>query len=488
MACTHDNIDKLRANVVESTDTFSVGFESVNDTRVQLNDNLKTVWTEGDLVSVFDKTYDNKKYKYEGKTGATSGSITLVDDQNGNGAVVSNKKIVLYPYNENYKVLYERGYVETFLPTIQSYMPNSYGLDGSVMIGVSTSDDFIMRNACGWLCVELTGEGKHVRSIQIYGNNEEQLSGFVYISIDDAKIVCDSLNENSDPEESSLDGLLSRSRYQTVVLDCGENGVELTNESKPFYIALPPQNYSGFTVCIDYTDSEPTYLETTGAIEIKRNYVCPMESLSYTEAINKSCLFILDRIHELMSTPTTFYDHSDYGYPSICVHHDHACMLISVNGWMRGINQYYSRFQAAHYAFGCSTDGAVSEYYWSTYHKILDLCNQILRCGIDNNLDAYIRGIARTYRAMLYIDMARLYECLPADAPNSPNYASEQLMVAGLTVPIEDEYLDEEGAANNPRATRAELFDFILNDLALAEKELENYSPTGYYMPDLSVV
>ena len=63
---------------------------------------------------------------------------------------------------------------------------------------------------------------------------------------------------------------------------------------------------------------------------------------------------------------------------------------------------------------------------------------------------------------MLYLDMAREYEWQPNDKtqPISP----EQNSIEGLTVPIVTEDMTEEQWKNNPRATRAQMSEFILGD------------------------
>jgi hypothetical protein len=125
---------------------------------------------------------------------------------------------------------------------------------------------------------------------------------------------------------------------------------------------------------------------------------------------------------------------------------------------------------------------------WYNYYPQIKACNDVIRVvGENDDLKHYV-GIARTYRAMMYLDLARMFECLYAENENNPNYEAEQLKVAGLTVPIVDENLDEQGAKNNPRATREEMFKFIFADLAFAEEALAEYVPTSITNPDLSVV
>ena len=182
------------------------------------------------------------------------------------------------------------------------------------------------------------------------------------------------------------------------------------------------------------------------------------------------------------------WEHTDFGYHSVGVYNDYACGLMVSNGWTTGLPAGYNRFYASSYSWGYAPNSALPSHVWYNYYPQIKACNDVIRIVGDNeSLQQYV-GIARTYRAMLYIDLARMFECLYAENETNPNYAADQLEVAGLTVPIVDELLDEQGAKNNPRATREEMFNFIFADLAFAEEALADYTSTSITNPDLSVV
>ena len=90
-------------------------------------------------------------------------------------------------------------------------------------------------------------------------------------------------------------------------------------------------------------------------------------------------------------------------------------------------------------------------------------------------------GQAYAYRAMCYLDLARLYE------PKQNTLAPVSDDVLGLTVPIVDEYTDEEIAKNNPRATREDLYEFIFSDLETAQEYLAG-AGNSYNQPTLGAV
>lgn len=190
----------------------------------------------------------------------------------------------------------------------------------------------------------------------------------------------------------------------------------------------------------------------------------------------------------LMSAAYGMWSHGDFGYTSFGVWNDHANHLIMPCTVWSGGNQYYDRFQQPYYGLGMGASGYMAYHYWGQNYPNIKLCNDMIAtCGDDETLATY-RGIAKTFRALLYIDMARMFDALPANAPDNANYAAELLEVEGLTVPIVTEATTEQDAANNPRATREELFTFIFADLADAAASLAEYKPTSVNYPSLAAV
>ncbi len=93
-------------------------------------------------------------------------------------------------------------------------------------------------------------------------------------------------------------------------------------------------------------------------------------------------------------------------------------------------------------------------------------------------------GIAYAYRALLYLDMARMYEYLPCDATQPRSNTGKD--ITGLTVPIITEKTTDEEIAQLKRATRQEMCTFIMSDITKAEVYLQNYERTDKQLPDLA--
>jgi hypothetical protein len=182
-------------------------------------------------------------------------------------------------------------------------------------------------------------------------------------------------------------------------------------------------------------------------------------------------------------------EHGDFGYHGMGVYNDQAAQLIVTSGWSKGNAPAYNRYYPAAWGRGYAENGYMASYAWYTYYPVIKNCNDVIKLVEGNDdLRAY-SAIARTYRALFYLDLARLYECLYAEVENGTDYAAQQLLVEGLTVPIVSELTKEEDATNNPRATREEMFTFILSDLEYAAEVFSgDYTPSSVTDPTLAVV
>ena len=273
-ACVKDTVnDGQDAHVVvENTPaTLTVGFEDNVETRVQLDNSQKTVWTNGDLMSVFYRSDANQKWQYTGETGARVANFTLVDE--GVAGETMERVVAVYPYNKDYLINTETYNIQASLPAVQTYLKDSYGLGDNIMVSQGDSDDISLKNVCGWLKLQLTGSGEKVKSITLKGNDGEQVAGDIYINSADATVTL-----SSDAGSADDDELVS---VKAVTLDCGE-GVKLGAEATAFYISLPPQTFeNGFTVEIECEAYLTFSKTTTKSVTIERNHIQPMAAFEY---------------------------------------------------------------------------------------------------------------------------------------------------------------------------------------------------------------
>ena len=172
-------------------------------------------------------------------------------------------------------------------------------------------------------------------------------------------------------------------------------------------------------------------------------------------------------------------DHTDFGIGAIHLKTDFMLEDMVTSG----DNPYYNRFypyvlnrsQGERYIY-CA-------YFWQCYYKWIKMANDIISL-VDPQTAAedavHILGQAYVYRAMCYLDLARLYE------PKENGY-TDVSSILGLTVPIVTETTTEEQAKENPRVPRADMYGFILSDLAKAEAYLSP-SSGNYTQPSLAAV
>ena len=116
------------------------------------------------------------------------------------------------------------------------------------------------------------------------------------------------------------------------------------------------------------------------------------------------------------------------------------------------------------------------QFPWAYYYKWIKSCNEVISMGGESpadNLKGGV-GVAYAYRAMFYMDLARLY----APEPYTANKEAE-------TVPLR---LDGISESNTPRATNEEMWAQIIKDLDKAEELIPHYNRKDKTMPDLSVV
>ena len=185
-------------------------------------------------------------------------------------------------------------------------------------------------------------------------------------------------------------------------------------------------------------------------------------------------------------------EHIDFGYPGIFGATDRMVgEVFPVSGNLPGGNQYYDRWQAWLYpgnSTGLAANGTMSPFFYTNYYKFIFTANEAIDIANQSEGAEEMMGIAKTFRALCYLDLARLYDALPAKAPERPAYETELEAVKGLTVPIVREDTSMEELENNPRVSREEMFKFIFEDLNTAETLLANYTPATKNLPSLAVI
>jgi hypothetical protein len=173
-------------------------------------------------------------------------------------------------------------------------------------------------------------------------------------------------------------------------------------------------------------------------------------------------------------------DEYDMGYPGLGMIRDMYTSDFAVNNTTY---DYFTYWESASYL---GSNYATAFIPWNFYYQMINNTHSILRLTPTEDTKVYF-GIAHYYRAMAYLDMARLYEFKKTGIDETDQLA-ESRGLHGLTVPIITESTTEEQAHNTPRATFYDMYRFILDDLEAAEEYLADYERTTKDMPNLSVV
>lgn len=123
---------------------------------------------------------------------------------------------------------------------------------------------------------------------------------------------------------------------------------------------------------------------------------------------------------------------------------------------------------------------------WRTLYMFVKSANDVI-----GTVDLEAEGTtneAKGMAGMAYACRAHAYFLLGVFYEPFENIYTDCSAVLGLTVPIVKAETTGDEIKNNPRAPRADLIAFILEDLETAAKCLENYTPESKYYPNLAVV
>lgn len=266
----------------EETPVFKAGFESGFETKTYLNESLLNRWNADDRVSIFVGNTYNQQYKFEGKTGANSGSFSQI----GNPGFFSGSKLEtnysVYPYSGNTSIS-EDGVVSFEFPSEQSYEPNSFGIGANTMFAVTenTSDYFLLfKNACGYLKVSLYGDAT-IKSVSVRSNGGEVIAGEGAVTATNTEV----------PSVA-----MSASGGDMITIDCGE-GVQLGTTSETatdFYFVIPPVKFSqGITITAVGVDGKVFEKSTKASFSVLRNKIQKLPAVKY-EGVRKGNITFAD--------------------------------------------------------------------------------------------------------------------------------------------------------------------------------------------------
>ena len=199
----------------------------------------------------------------------------------------------------------------------------------------------------------------------------------------------------------------------------------------------------------------------------------------------ESARSMLWAMHAMLNTDAVDMDsyHFDWGYGSIMHVRDVMTgdMPVSSSSYDHYTSWEQNKYQGESYIY--------PQFIWNFYWRGVLSANKLLAAyplEDANDLEKGYIGAAYAFRAMFYLDLARMFEYLPTDGTSMPNAAGND--VTNLTVPIVTEKTTEEESYNNPRATREKMAEFILSDLQAAETNIVFLNESSRALPHLDAV
>ena len=260
---------------------FKVTSENLSETKTELSQENKVIWSKDDALIAFEGSTIGSKYKVSDETvGQASGEFKFVEpvvnDKVTEAAI--NANVAFYPFKKSVTCTeksageYLIGKVE--LPQQQSYTKESFASGAFPMVAVCGLDarDLSFRNICGAIMFQVKGDVS-VASINLKGNNSEQLSG-------DAEITA--YSDGTAPEIKMKSKALT-----SVSLDCG-SGVALSKTSvTEFIISVPPTVFEkGFTAVINSTDGKSMEFSTDKSNTVSRSTILKMPEITFEDGDN----------------------------------------------------------------------------------------------------------------------------------------------------------------------------------------------------------
>lgn len=255
------------------------GIIAEEESRVYLDDKVRLLWNEGDLITLFEGLTRNKKYKFMGEDGDNAGEFEFMSQGFGTGNDL-DRYLALYPYASTTKYVYGQNgapdYIQYTLPSTQTYAAGSVGKGANVMVAVTADlDDFdlLFRNTCSFLQVRLWGaDAQTIKSVTVTTLGGEPIAGKCAIV----------------PTYGGTPTLNMLGTTSTVTLGCG-NGVTIgtsADAATDFWVVLPAGTYaSGIRVTVNgYYGGSQNY-DVTSSVSFARNkYKRLTREVTFTES------------------------------------------------------------------------------------------------------------------------------------------------------------------------------------------------------------
>ena len=296
-ACT----EELAKEISTANNRGKINVSIINDvsSRVQLDDDCKIVWNEGDTVRIYkarnNATKLSELWLFDGRTGDADGTLSFARESETNRYYGSDEyTVAIYPANqtisEGHSSVGQNVYYSIYsfiVPEVQAYMENSYAPITNLMVAISTEAEptsLQFNNLMGYIRLSITGTST-VSSIELQGNNNEGINGRISLFKDNVPSYpfnyegVGSFQTNETIWKLVRSGSGLDDSEKKILLDCGEGVVLSPDEPTEFYIGIIPHRFhKGITAKI-HLKNEPVMIQRTSQeLNIERNHIVPMET------------------------------------------------------------------------------------------------------------------------------------------------------------------------------------------------------------------
>ena len=270
-SCSSDDSSEIDENepVEPGELIFTASTDNLGGTRTSI-DSKKIRWTQGDLISIFNKCSSNDRYQLVEGNGETNGKFKLAEKSGSTSSMSFADNVAVYPYNKDYVISgTPDGYkIENIVvPAEQVYETNNFSKGSMPMVAVSKGTNLSFKNVGGLLKLNLKSVNGTIKldKIILRGRNDEIIAGKSTVTIG---------SDGIPSIKMSPDG------SKTITLDCGLTELS-EKDPTTIYIAVPAINLeNGFIVDVydEYSNKITLKAKSKG---IQRNHILLMPEIKY---------------------------------------------------------------------------------------------------------------------------------------------------------------------------------------------------------------
>lgn len=213
-------------------------------------DTYNVLWRSGDMIAIRNYVYGTPPVGFYTTTSNTS---------HGDFTYHSGTELTTGSYYAFYPAEYWSEQNAAY-PITQNYTP---GVIKAPMFAYSTTTNLQFKNIGGLIRINLKTPltGKKIKKIYLY-SSAQSLSGTI------TNITSLNSNPTATVDKNSP-------AQHPVVLDCGNNGVEIGSDPTPFYIAVPANTYTDLTIGVITVEGiKQTYtLNSDKSIVVERSSI-----------------------------------------------------------------------------------------------------------------------------------------------------------------------------------------------------------------------